>query len=81
MRSNDTTRRGVRLLALSTLAGAALATHDAAAEPGLADEVESAIVVAGATEFSLHAGQLLWHSLFENPKIHNMTGIGLQCTK
>lgn len=58
MRSNDTTRRGVRLLALSALVSGALATHEAAAEPGLADEVESAIVLAGATEFSLHAGQL-----------------------
>jgi len=43
---------------LSVLLGGALATRDVAAEPGLADEVESPIVVAGATEMTLSAGEL-----------------------
>ncbi|MEQ1817923.1 MAG: hypothetical protein ABL871_04875 [Terricaulis sp.] len=36
----------------------ALSAPDAAAEPGLADEAESPTIVAGATELSLHAGEL-----------------------
>lgn len=43
---------------LSVLLSGALATRDAVAEPGLADEVESPIVVAGATEMTLSAGEL-----------------------
>lgn len=42
---------------VALLAGA-LAASPAAAEPGLANEVESPIVVAGATEFSFRAGAL-----------------------
>lgn len=36
-----------------------IAASGAVAEPGLADEVESPIVVAGSTEFSLRAGELM----------------------
>jgi hypothetical protein len=46
-------------LALSSvLLTGLLAAPDAAAEPGLADEVESPIVVAGSTELSLRSGEL-----------------------
>lgn len=41
------------------LAAGALAAPDARAEPGLADEVESPIVVAGSSELSLHSGELV----------------------
>ncbi len=50
--------RGAALAFASVLLTGALAAQDALAEPGLADEVESPIVVAGATEMSLGAGQL-----------------------
>lgn len=43
--------------AFALLTGA-LISPAARAEPGLADEVESPVVVAGATEFSLRAGEL-----------------------
>jgi len=47
------------LLAVSSaLLTSAVFTPLACAEPGLADEAESPIVVAGATEFSFRAGQL-----------------------
>jgi hypothetical protein len=46
-------------LALSTALGAAFIAPQASAEPGLADEVETPVVVAGATELSLHSGELL----------------------
>lgn len=45
-------------LGSAVLLGALTAPH-AAAEPGLADEVESSTIVAGATELSLHAGELV----------------------
>ena len=45
-------------LLVSALLGSALAAPDAVAEPGLADEVESPIVVAGAMELSLHVAEL-----------------------
>lgn len=59
MQAKDSVRRRARLIALSALVGSTVAAREAAAEPGLADEVESPIVVAGSTEFSLHGGQLL----------------------
>lgn len=52
-------RRHAALALTSVLAAGTFAISDAAAEPGLADEVESPIVVAGATEVSLHAGKLM----------------------
>jgi hypothetical protein len=45
--------------ALALLLATVLAARQAAAEPGLADEVERPLVVAGATELSLHAGELV----------------------
>lgn len=45
-------------LTLASIVGAIVAP-EAAAEPGLADEVESPIVVAGSTEFSLRGGELV----------------------
>lgn len=52
-----TTNRAALALTAIVLTGT-LGAPDAAAEPGLADEVESPIVVAGAMELSAHAAEL-----------------------
>ncbi|MBL8546310.1 MAG: hypothetical protein JNL81_07585 [Hyphomonadaceae bacterium] len=51
--------RHMTLAATSAFAILAMSPADAVAEPGLADEVESSIVVAGATELSAKSGVLI----------------------
>lgn len=46
-------------LALSSFLIAGVCASNASAEPGLSDEVESPIVVAGATELSVSGGELI----------------------
>jgi hypothetical protein len=53
------TARSAALALTSVLLTGMLAAPEAAAEPGLADEVESPTVVAGATELSLRSGELV----------------------
>lgn len=55
---NQQSRRGA-LNGVSMLVGLLCAASNAAAEPGLADEADSPIVTAGATELSLRSGELV----------------------